>query len=241
MQAAGALAEAHALGLIHRDIKPANVLFCERGGTPDTVKLVDFGLVKSLEPEDGPALTHTNAITGTPQYLAPESIINPSPSGAQALYDELVECARNSPWRVDEARIFWREFRKSREPPRERASAGASASPGAGPGHPSGSGQSTVRKRDGDDIGRLSGADRSGTQDALAGAMVCSVLVKRWSRERKALAILPLGIAYLAVSILSANAGIGALSQVLEPIEMTSSDLSAEPDSTVSLGGDLLP
>jgi eukaryotic-like serine/threonine-protein kinase len=78
MQAAGALAEAHALGLIHRDIKPANVLFCERGGTPDTVKLVDFGLVKSLEPEDGPALTHTNAIKGTPQYLAPESIITPS-------------------------------------------------------------------------------------------------------------------------------------------------------------------
>ena len=71
--------------------------------------------------------------------------------------------------------------------------------------------------------------------------MVGSVLVKRWSRERKALAIVPLGIAYLAVSILSADAGIGALSQVLEPIEMTSSDPSAEPDSTVSLGGDLLP
>ncbi len=78
MQAAGALAEAHSLGLIHRDIKPANVLFCERGGTPDTVKLVDFGLVKSLEPEVGPALTHANAITGTPLYLAPESITDPT-------------------------------------------------------------------------------------------------------------------------------------------------------------------
>jgi serine/threonine-protein kinase len=78
MQAAGALSEAHALGLIHRDVKPANVLFCERGGTPDVVKLVDFGLVKSLEPEAGPTLTHTNAITGTPQYLAPESIVDPT-------------------------------------------------------------------------------------------------------------------------------------------------------------------
>lgn len=78
MQATGALAEAHALGLIHRDIKPANVLFCERGGTPDVVKLVDFGLVKNLEPEPGPALTHTNAITGTPQYLAPETITDPA-------------------------------------------------------------------------------------------------------------------------------------------------------------------
>jgi serine/threonine-protein kinase len=77
-QAVGALAEAHSLGLIHRDIKPANVLFCERGGIPDTVKLVDFGLVKSLEPEVGPALTHTNAITGTPLYLAPETITDPT-------------------------------------------------------------------------------------------------------------------------------------------------------------------
>jgi serine/threonine-protein kinase len=38
---------------------------------------VDFGLVKNLEPEAGPALTHTNAITGTPQYLAPETITDP--------------------------------------------------------------------------------------------------------------------------------------------------------------------
>jgi serine/threonine-protein kinase len=78
IQAAGALAEAHDLGLIHRDIKPQNVLFCERGGAPDTVKLVDFGLVKNLEPEQGPALTHTNSITGTPLYMAPEALTDPS-------------------------------------------------------------------------------------------------------------------------------------------------------------------
>ncbi|HEY3500558.1 MAG TPA: serine/threonine-protein kinase, partial [Polyangiaceae bacterium] len=78
LQATGALAEAHRLGLIHRDVKPANILFCERGGAPDTVKLVDFGLVKNLAPSTSPELTQTNAITGTPLYLAPESIIDPA-------------------------------------------------------------------------------------------------------------------------------------------------------------------
>ncbi|HEV8550556.1 MAG TPA: serine/threonine-protein kinase, partial [Polyangiaceae bacterium] len=78
VQAAGALLEAHALGLIHRDVKPANILLCERGGAPDMVKLLDFGLVKSLVPSQNPELTHADAITGTPQYLAPESILEPA-------------------------------------------------------------------------------------------------------------------------------------------------------------------
>jgi hypothetical protein len=78
LQAAGALAEAHGVGLIHRDIKPANIMLCERGGMPDVVKVLDFGLVKNLGAGDGDvALTNTNALTGTPLYLAPESITRP--------------------------------------------------------------------------------------------------------------------------------------------------------------------
>jgi serine/threonine protein kinase len=42
------LAEAHALGLIHRDVKPANIFITDRGGVPDSVKVLDFGLVKHI-------------------------------------------------------------------------------------------------------------------------------------------------------------------------------------------------
>jgi serine/threonine-protein kinase len=77
-QAASALAEAHALGLIHRDIKPANLVLCERGGLADTLKIVDFGLVKSITPGSDPALTRENSITGTPLYMAPEAITDPN-------------------------------------------------------------------------------------------------------------------------------------------------------------------
>jgi predicted Ser/Thr protein kinase len=77
-QASGALSEAHALGLIHRDIKPANIVLTERVDEPDIVKVVDFGLVKTLETSPGDAsLTNVDAITGTPLYLAPEAIASP--------------------------------------------------------------------------------------------------------------------------------------------------------------------
>jgi len=82
---AGALDEAHGVGLIHRDIKPANIMLCQRGGAQDVPKVLDFGLVKELTAggaQGGPdakniSLTNTEAITGTPQYLSPEGISDP--------------------------------------------------------------------------------------------------------------------------------------------------------------------
>jgi hypothetical protein len=75
VQVCGALVEAHALQLIHRDIKPANIVLTGRVDEPDVVKVVDFGLVKTLATNG--AESRSDAITGTPMYLSPEAIRAP--------------------------------------------------------------------------------------------------------------------------------------------------------------------
>jgi serine/threonine-protein kinase len=76
-QICGSLAEAHAVGLIHRDIKPANLMLCERGRVADVIKVLDFGLVKAIAGNDAAKVSRTDAIVGTPTYMAPESILQP--------------------------------------------------------------------------------------------------------------------------------------------------------------------
>lgn len=75
-QICASLAEAHALGLIHRDIKPGNIILCRRGGTPDCVKVLDFGLVREFRREgtDGQVQPSENLVEGTPWFMPPEAV-----------------------------------------------------------------------------------------------------------------------------------------------------------------------
>jgi hypothetical protein len=83
-QTAEALAEAHGLGLIHRDVKPANIVLCHRGGIADLVKVLDFGLVKDIAAPEKISTSAASTMTGTPQYMAPESINAPVSVDARA-------------------------------------------------------------------------------------------------------------------------------------------------------------
>lgn len=72
-QVCDALADAHEKGIIHRDLKPENVFLTRRGGDPDFVKVLDFGISKTHTTDPGVSdLTRTGMAIGTPSYMSPE-------------------------------------------------------------------------------------------------------------------------------------------------------------------------
>ena len=87
LEACEAVAEAHAAGIIHRDLKPANLFLENRADGSRRIKVLDFGVSKSLlERGDGSkVLTTASSLVGSPLYMSPEQL----------------ECARDVDVRAD--------------------------------------------------------------------------------------------------------------------------------------------
>jgi serine/threonine-protein kinase len=79
LQAIEAVAEAHSLGIVHRDLKPENLFLARRADGSRSVKVLDFGISKTLMlgSSDEPSLTRTANIMGSPFYMSPEQMRTP--------------------------------------------------------------------------------------------------------------------------------------------------------------------
>lgn len=73
-QIARALSAAHALGIVHRDLKPANIMLTRRDGN-ELVKVLDFGIAKTITDDDTDRLTLTGYMLGTPTFMSPEQVL----------------------------------------------------------------------------------------------------------------------------------------------------------------------
>jgi eukaryotic-like serine/threonine-protein kinase len=71
LQLCRGLAAIHARGIVHRDIKPANLFLEARPELPSRVKILDFGIAGSFEPDEA-EFESVGACLGSPAYAAPE-------------------------------------------------------------------------------------------------------------------------------------------------------------------------
>jgi len=76
LQACEAVAEAHSLGIVHRDLKPANLFVTRRADGSSLVKVLDFGISKSLDGSADQQLTKTQAFVGSVMYSSPEQLLS---------------------------------------------------------------------------------------------------------------------------------------------------------------------
>jgi serine/threonine protein kinase len=116
--ACSSLAEAHEHGLYHRDIKPPNLYLCRAADEVDIIKLLDFGIVQTVNEQptkfvtltkepilDTPKLTQLGAMLGTPGFMAPEQILGMQIDGRAEIYS--LGCV--AWWLLTGAEVFTRE------------------------------------------------------------------------------------------------------------------------------------
>lgn len=86
-EVASGLSAAHARGFVHRDLKPGNIMLVENEQGAEQAKILDFGLVRLLEPDSSEGeLTHRGQFFGTPSYMSPEQVAGEEVGPASDLY-----------------------------------------------------------------------------------------------------------------------------------------------------------
>ena len=81
-QATAALQVAHEAGLVHRDLKPENMLVRKDG----ILKILDFGLARSLTPNEGRTATIPGTVLGTAPYMSPEQVLGQTAGPSSDLF-----------------------------------------------------------------------------------------------------------------------------------------------------------
>ncbi|WP_437971822.1 protein kinase [Sorangium sp. So ce260] len=102
LQVLDAIGFAHERGVVHRDLKPHNIMVAGSGKRTH-VKVLDFGiaaLIGEARAADYRALTPTGEFNGTPAYMAPEQLVQSTPTAAADIYAwglTFLECLIGAP------------------------------------------------------------------------------------------------------------------------------------------------